>query len=83
MRDRKHVSTYHMTYETFMYSVRELEPFVTFRATMFVRAPFKLRKDIGLVLYQLAYGVSANIMLIESMLELLQCVSMLILLSMP
>jgi hypothetical protein len=50
-----------MTYETFMYLVRELEPFVKSRATMFVKAPFELRKAIGLVLYQLAYGVSANI----------------------
>jgi len=44
-----------------MYLVRELEPFVKSRATMFVKAPFELRKAIGLVLYQLAYGVSANI----------------------
>jgi len=44
-----------------MYLVRELEPFVKSRATMFGWAPFKLRKAIGLVLYQLAYGVSANI----------------------
>jgi hypothetical protein len=50
-----------MTYETFMYLVRELEPFVKSRATMFVKAPFELRKAIGLVLYQLAYVVSANI----------------------
>jgi hypothetical protein len=52
-----------MTSETFMYLVRELEPFVKSRATMFVRAPFELRKAIGLVLYQLAYGVSANIII--------------------
>jgi hypothetical protein len=36
-------------------------PSVKFGATMFVRTPFEFRKAIGLVLYQLAYGVSANI----------------------
>jgi hypothetical protein len=44
-----------------MYLVRELEPFVKSRATMFVRAPLELRKVIGLVLYQFAHGVNANI----------------------
>jgi hypothetical protein len=33
-----------MTYGTFIYLVRELEPFVKFRATMFVKAPLKPRK---------------------------------------
>jgi hypothetical protein len=61
MSDKKYVSTYHMTYETFMYLVRKLEPFVKSRAIMFVKEPFEFRKVIGLVLYQLAYGVSANI----------------------
>jgi hypothetical protein len=44
-----------------MYLVRELEPFVKSRATMFVRTPFELIKVIGLVLYGFAHGVIANI----------------------
>jgi hypothetical protein len=38
-----------------------LEPFVKSRATTFVKAPFELRKVIGLMLYWFAHGVSANI----------------------
>jgi hypothetical protein len=51
MKDKKYLSAYYMTYGAFMYLVRELEPFVKSRATTFVKAPFELRKVIGLMLY--------------------------------
>jgi hypothetical protein len=56
-----YILAYCMIDGTFMYLVKELEFFVKFRATMFVRAPLEPRKAIGLVLYQFAHGVSANI----------------------
>jgi hypothetical protein len=49
-----------MTYETFMYLVRKLKSFVKSKVTMFVKTPLKLRKIIGLVLYQFVHGVSSN-----------------------
>ncbi len=61
MRDQKYLFAYRMIHETFMYLVRKLEPFVNSRAIMFVRAPLELKKTIGLVLYQFAHGVNANI----------------------
>jgi hypothetical protein len=51
IKDKKYLSTYRMTYEAFMYLVRELEPFVKCRATMFVKAPLEPIKAIGLVYY--------------------------------
>jgi hypothetical protein len=65
-----------------MYLVRELEPFVKSRATMFVRAPLELTRAIGLVYINLHMGLMQTSLLIDSMLELLQCISMLILLLM-
>jgi len=50
-----------MTYGAFMYLVSKLKPFVKSRVTMLVRAPLKLRKDIGLVLYRFAHGVTVNV----------------------
>jgi hypothetical protein len=47
MRARKHLSAYYMTYKTFIYLVRKLEPFVKFEVTMFDRAPLELRKAIS------------------------------------
>ncbi len=60
MKDRICLFTYSMTYGTFMYLVRKLESFVKSKATMFVKTPLKLRKTIGLLLYQFAHGVSSN-----------------------
>ncbi len=61
MKDRKYLFEHCMTYGTFMYLVRKLEPFVKSKVIMFVRAPLKSIKVIGLVLYRFAHGVSANI----------------------
>jgi hypothetical protein len=61
MRDKKKLSAYYMTYRTFIYLVRKLEPFVKFKVTMFDRAPLELRKAIRLVLCRYAHGVNANI----------------------
>jgi hypothetical protein len=61
MKDKKYLFKHRMTYGTFMYLVRKLEPFVKFKVIMFVRAPLKFIKAIGLVLYRFAHGVSANI----------------------
>jgi hypothetical protein len=61
MKDQKYLFAYRMIHKTFMYLVGELEPFVKSKVTMFVKAPLKLRKAIGLVLYQFAHGVNTNI----------------------
>ncbi len=61
MRDQKYLFAYRMIHIMFIYLIRELEPFVKSRATMFVRAPLELRKVIGLVLHWFAHGVNANI----------------------
>jgi hypothetical protein len=82
MKDKKYLSAYHITYRAFMYLVRELEPFVKSRATMFVKAPFELRKVIGLMLYWFANGVSANIIVDRFNVGASTMCSMLILLSM-
>ncbi len=34
-----------------MHLVRKLKPFIKFKANMIIRAPLKLRNDIGLVVY--------------------------------
>jgi hypothetical protein len=44
-----------------MYLVKKLEPLVKSKVIVFVKTPLKLRKFIGLVLYWLAYGANANI----------------------
>jgi len=80
MRAKKYLFAYRMIHRTFMYLVRELEPFVKSRAIMFVRATLELRKVIGLCYINLHMGLMQTSLLIDSMLELLQCVSMLILL---
>ncbi len=51
MKDKIYLFTYRMNYGTFMYLVKESKPFVKFKVTMFVNAPLKLGKTIGLVLY--------------------------------
>ncbi len=60
MREIKSLFSYRMTYGTFMYLVRKLESFVKSKATMFLKTSLKLRKIIGLVLYQFLHGVSSN-----------------------
>ncbi len=42
MRDRKNLFSYYMTYKTFIYLARKLEPFIKFKVTMFDRAPLEL-----------------------------------------
>jgi hypothetical protein len=60
-----------MTYESFMYLVRELGPLVKFRVIMFVKAPLEPRKVIGLLLYRFAHGLVQTSLLIDSMLKFL------------
>ncbi len=82
MKDRKYLFAYCMTFWIFTYLVRKLEPFVKFRATMFIRAPLELKKTIGLCYIDLHMGLMQTLLLMDSLLELLHCVTMLILLSM-
>ncbi len=61
MKDKIYLFTYCTNYGTLMYLIKELKPFVKSKVTMFVNAPLKLGKTIGLVLYWFADGVNANI----------------------
>jgi hypothetical protein len=61
-----------MTYGTFIYLVRKLEPFVKFRAIMFVKAPFKPKKVILSWCYiNLHMGLVQTLLLIDSILDFL------------
>ncbi len=59
-----------------------MEPFFKFKAIMFIRAPLELKKTSGLCYIDLHMGLMQTLLLIDSFLEPLQCVIMLILLSM-
>jgi hypothetical protein len=83
MKDIKYLFAYCMTYGIFIYLVIKLEPFIKFRAIMFVKAPLIPRKVILSCCYiNLHMGLVQTLLLIDSMLEFLQCVNMLILLLM-
>ncbi len=79
---QKILSTYYMTYKTFIYLVRKLEPFVKFKVNMFDKATLKFRKAIRLVLCCCAHGVNANIIANRFNVEAYTCVNILILLLM-
>jgi hypothetical protein len=78
MKDPKYLFAYRMIHRTFMYLVRELEPFVKSKVTMFVRAPLELKKLLGWCYINLHMGLIQTSLSIDSMLELLQCLNMLI-----
>ena len=61
MRDRKYMEAYRMSYASFMYLVSELEPYLQSTSIHFVRAPLEIRKAVGIVLYRLAHGITAEI----------------------
>ena len=50
-----------MSYASFMYLVSELEPYLQSTSIHFVRAPLEIRKVVGIVLYRLAHGITAEI----------------------
>jgi hypothetical protein len=59
-----------MIYGTLIYLVREFEPFVKFKANMFVKAPLKPKKVILNWCYiNLHMGLVQTLLLIDSMLE--------------
>ena len=61
MRDRKYLKAYCMSYASFMYLVSELEPYLQSSSIHFVRAPLEIRKAVGIVLYRLAHGITAEV----------------------
>ena len=61
MRDRKYLEAYRMSYASFMYLVSELDPYLQSTSIHFVRAPLEIRKVVGIVLYRLAHGITAEI----------------------
>ena len=61
MRDRKYLEAYCMSYASFMYLVSKLEPYLQSTSIHFVRTPLEIRKVVGIVLYCLAHGSTAEI----------------------
>jgi hypothetical protein len=49
MKNKKYLVTHHMTYETFMYFVKKLKPFIKSKIIMFIKTPLKLWVSIMLV----------------------------------
>jgi hypothetical protein len=47
-----------MTFLTFEYLLQELTPFICPFAIQFVKTPIPFRKDVKMVLYRLAHGIS-------------------------
>ena len=62
MLDRKYRKSYRMSFMAFEHLVAELTPFLRPTANMFVRPPIPIRKQVSLVVYQLAHGFSCKAM---------------------
>ena len=62
MLDRKYRTSYRMSFLAFEHLVSELTPFLRPTADMFVRPPVLVRKQIPLVVYRLAQGLSYKAM---------------------
>lgn len=60
MRDLRYWQTYRMAFLSFERLVQELTPFLQSVAVTFVRPPVPVRKQIKLVLYKLAHGISCS-----------------------
>jgi hypothetical protein len=62
MLDRKYLQFYRMTFLAFEYLLQELTSFICASTTQFVKTPIPLKKVVKMVLYQLAHGISLEIM---------------------
>ena len=62
MLDRKYRKSYRMSFLAFEDFVSELTPFLRPTANMFVRPPVPIRKQVSLVVYRLAHGLSCKAM---------------------
>ena len=62
MLDRKYRRSYRMSYLAFEHLVSELTLFLRPSAHMFVRPPIPIRKQVSLVVYRLAHGLSCKAM---------------------
>ena len=62
MLDRKYRKSYRMSFLAFEHLVSELIPFLRPTANMFVRPPVPIRKQVSLVVYRLAQGLSCKAM---------------------
>ena len=62
MLDRKYQKSYRMNFLAIEHLVSELTPFLRPTADMFVRPPIPIRKQVSLVVYQLAHSLFCKAM---------------------
>ena len=62
MLNRKYRKSYRMSFMAFEHLVAELIPFLHPTTNMFVRPPIPIKKQVSLVVYQLAHGFSCKAM---------------------